>query len=99
MVSLSRNWLLWLLLLLPGSGTAAAEEPLEVVRQTADRMIVELRSHRKELEADPRLIYGLVEKIVLPRFDFELISKYAWGRIGGPPPPSSAKPLPTTSAA
>jgi phospholipid transport system substrate-binding protein len=79
-VSLSRIWLLWLLLLLPGWGTAAAEEPLEVVRQTADRMITELRAHRKELEADPRLIYGLVEKIVLPRFDFELISKYALGK-------------------
>jgi phospholipid transport system substrate-binding protein len=67
-------------LLLPGAGTASAEEPLEVVRQTADRMLDELREHRSELEADPRLIYGLVEEIVLPRFDFELISRYALGK-------------------
>ena len=80
MVSLSRTCLLWLVLLLPGAGTAAAEEPLEVVRQTADRMIAELRQHRSELEADPRLIYGFVEEIVLPRFDFDLISRYALGK-------------------
>jgi phospholipid transport system substrate-binding protein len=78
-VNLSRSWLL-LLLLLPGVGTATAEGPMEVIRQTADRMIVELRQHRSELEADPRLIYGLVEDIVLPHFDFELISKYALGK-------------------
>jgi len=43
-------------------------------------MIAELRQHRAELEADPRLIYGLVEEIVVPRFDFELISRYALGK-------------------
>lgn len=80
MADLSKSWLLWLLLVLPGVGTAMAEEPLEVIRQTADRMIAELRQHRAELEADPRQIYGLVEEIVLPRFDFELISKYALGK-------------------
>jgi len=79
-VRLKTSWLLWLLFLLPGAGAAASEEPLEVVRQTADRMIAELRQHRTQLEADPRLIYGLVEEIVLPRFDFELISRYAMGK-------------------
>ena len=41
----------------------------------ADPQVGKLRSHRAELEADPGLIYGMVQEIVLPRFDFELISR------------------------
>jgi phospholipid transport system substrate-binding protein len=72
--------LLALLLALPLVSAAATEEPQEVVRQTAEQMLGKLRSHRAELDADPNLIYGMVQEIVLPRFDFELISRYVLGR-------------------
>jgi phospholipid transport system substrate-binding protein len=72
--------LLGLMLVLPLGPVAAATEPQEVVRETADQMLDKLRSHRAELDADPSLIYGMVQEIVLPRFDFELISRYVLGR-------------------
>jgi len=72
--------LLALLLALPLAPATAATEPQEVVRETADQMLGKLRSHRAELDADPSLIYGMVQDIVLPRFDFELISRYVLGR-------------------
>jgi phospholipid transport system substrate-binding protein len=72
--------LLALLLALPLAPATAATEPQEVVRETADQMLGKLRSHRTELDADPSLIYGMVQEIVLPRFDFELISRYVLGR-------------------
>ena len=73
-------FLLAVLLVFPLASAAATEEPKEVVRQTADQMLGKLRSHRAELDADPNLIYGMVQEIVLPRFDFELISRYVLGR-------------------
>jgi phospholipid transport system substrate-binding protein len=69
-----------MLLALPLAPSAATVEPQEVVRETADLMLDKLRSHRTELDADPSLIYGMVQEIVLPRFDFELISRYVLGR-------------------
>lgn len=78
----SPRWklLLWLLWLWPLVQVWAAEDPERAIRDTADRMIHELKLHRQELEADPLLIYGMVEEIVLPRFDFERISRFVLGR-------------------
>lgn len=56
------------------------DRALELVRDTADRMLVELREHRSELESDPSLIYDLVSEIVLPHFDFESIARWVMGR-------------------
>jgi phospholipid transport system substrate-binding protein len=69
-----------LLLALPLVTAGSVDDPKEMVRETADLMLGKLRSHRAELEADPGLIYGMVQEIVLPRFDFELISRYVLGR-------------------
>ena len=79
MVSPSWKYLVLMLWLWPVALLAAAEDPERVIRDTADRMIVELRDHRQQLEADPLLIYGLVEEIVVPRFDFERISRFVLG--------------------
>lgn len=62
---------------------ARANDPgraLELVQDTADRMLVELREHRTELENDPGRIYDLVSEIVLPHFDFETIARWVMGR-------------------
>lgn len=79
--TLKMLFLAWLLLV-PLAPAAAVEEqdPQEMVRETATLMLGKLRDHRSELEADPNLIYGMVRDIVLPRFDFDLISRYVLGR-------------------
>jgi phospholipid transport system substrate-binding protein len=71
------------LMLLRAGGPALANEPdraLELVQDTADRMLVELRENRTELERDPGRIYDLVSEIVLPHFDFEAIARWVMGR-------------------
>jgi len=59
---------------------AKVVDPQSVVRETADTTLQQLRLNKARLEAHPGEIYSLVEKYVLPRFDFELISRYVLGR-------------------
>jgi phospholipid transport system substrate-binding protein len=70
------------LLLTVGSSerVLAAETPRELVKRTAQEMQAELRENRQTLEADPTKIYGLVNEIVLPHFDFTLMSRWVLGK-------------------
>ncbi len=73
--------LLLVVLLAPTAFPAAAPgDPLSLVRDTAERMLQEMRARKAELQANPDQIYRLVEQIVLPRFDFERMSRLAVGR-------------------
>jgi len=58
----------------------AAESPQELVKRTAQEMQAALRENRQTLEADPTKIYGLVNQIVLPHFDFTLMSRWVLGK-------------------
>lgn len=70
-----------LLLLTLGGGLAQAiVPPQDVVRDTSERMIDALRQNRATLERDSSKIYDLVSQIVLPNFDFELMSRWVLGR-------------------
>lgn len=73
---------LGLLLLALGGGTieAAVKPPQDVIQDTSTRMIDALRQNRAKLDRDPGQIYGLVDQIVLPNFDFELMSRWVLGR-------------------
>jgi phospholipid transport system substrate-binding protein len=52
-----------------------------VVKNTTDRMLKVLEQQRAEIDARPEIIYDLVNEIVVPNFDFELITQYAMGRF------------------
>lgn len=72
---------LWMALLLPGPlvwGTQDLASAL--VRDTSERMLVVLKQRRPELDQNPRLIYQLVQEIVIPHFDFQRITQSAMGR-------------------
>ncbi|RMD71200.1 MAG: ABC transporter substrate-binding protein, partial [Gammaproteobacteria bacterium] len=58
----------------------AQQDPLQLVQQTAERMLAEIRAHKAELQQHPERIYDLVEDIVLPHFDFERMSRLVLGR-------------------
>jgi len=60
---------------------AAIEDPQQLVRQTGETVLAEVTARRDELEADPKLIYPLVENTVVPHFDFRQMSQSALGRF------------------
>lgn len=69
------------LLLGPLVAAAAVHDPQQLVRETGDKVLAEVSSRKAELEADPKLIYPLVESTVLPHFDFRQMSQSALGRF------------------
>ncbi|MBL8250055.1 MAG: ABC transporter substrate-binding protein [Candidatus Competibacter sp.] len=70
-----------LLVLALGNGWVSAATPPEtVVQQTSERMLESLRQNRQTIDRDPGQIYRLVNEIVLPNFDFELMSRWVLGR-------------------
>lgn len=70
------------LFLLPSFALAATiEDPQKVVRETGDQVLAEVTARKAELEADPALIYPLVESTVVPHFDFRKMSQSALGRF------------------
>jgi len=69
-------------LLFSGSPMAASkDEPQRIVKETAETVLSEVSQRKEELEADARLIYPLVERTVLPHFDFESMTRAAMGRF------------------
>lgn len=60
--------------------SAKPESAQELVKQTSQSMIEALRENRQSLEQDPGLIYNLVKDIVLPKFDFETMSRWVLGK-------------------
>lgn len=66
--------------LLPSAAWAAAASAEEVVRQTTDQVTARLKAQKPELEAHPERIYGLIQELVVPHFDFASMSKWILGR-------------------
>jgi len=59
---------------------AAAASPDQVVQQTAKEVFETVNSKKAELQKDPQQLYGIVSKILLPRFDFALSSQLVLGQ-------------------
>jgi len=77
MVSI-RNWLaLCLLAFCPASLAVTASE---VVQVTADRIIDRINAERDLLRGNPGALFGLVEELVVPKFDFRRMSAWVLGR-------------------
>jgi phospholipid transport system substrate-binding protein len=79
---MKKTLVLGLLLCLWGGGPvwATARPPQQVVQETSTQMLEALRSHREVLRQDPSRLYGLVHQIILPNFDFNVISRWVLGR-------------------
>lgn len=76
---------LWLalaacLLALPLQAARAAADPESLVHDTTERMLAKLKSERSQIKEHPERIYGLVDDIVLPHFDFERMSRWVLGK-------------------
>jgi len=69
------------LFLFSSFAAAAIQGPQDLVRQTGERVLAEVTARKSELEANPKLIYPLVESTVVPHFDFREMSQSALGRF------------------
>ena len=58
----------------------AQEDPISVIKNTSDQLFKTLKAERATLKKDPNKVYGIVERILVPRFDFGTISQWVMGR-------------------
>ncbi len=76
-----------------GNLYAAQDEATELVKRTSERMLSTLQARRAEVDRNPSLIYGMVDGIVAPHFDFERITQGAVGQYWRQASPSQQKAL------
>lgn len=71
-----------MLLTTAASGVAAdsADGPLALVKQTSVKMLDAIKQNRAAIDKDKNRLFDLVDKIVLPHFDFEKMSKLVLGK-------------------
>jgi len=65
-----------------GSAASAqdAGDPRDMVRDTTRQVLAALEENSDRIEGDPRAVFGLVGEIVLPHFDFEIMSRLVLAR-------------------
>jgi phospholipid transport system substrate-binding protein len=69
------------LLMLSSVIAIAAEDPQKIVKETAQAVLNEVVLRKAEFEADPSLIYPLIESAMKKHLDFERITRSAMGRF------------------
>jgi phospholipid transport system substrate-binding protein len=72
--------LLLCILVSGGTAQAGAQTAEEIVKTTADQVIARLKADREQLKERPELIYGLVDELIIPHFDFTSMSKWVLGQ-------------------
>jgi phospholipid transport system substrate-binding protein len=66
---------LWLV-----TAVVQAAEPVDMIKSTAKQTFEAIEGNRDSIKTDPGKIYGLVETIVLPSFDFDLMARWVLGK-------------------
>lgn len=59
---------------------AAVQPPQELIETTASQMLEKIKQEKATLKANPDRVYDLVNTIVVPHFDFELMAKRVLGK-------------------
>ena len=58
----------------------AATGPEQLIRQTSESVLAEIRSNSDTYQSDPQKVYKMVDELVLPHFDFAAMTELALGR-------------------
>lgn len=58
----------------------AAPGPQELIKETSDRVLAEIKENAERYQGEPQKIYQLVDEVVLPHFDFTAMTDLALGR-------------------
>ncbi len=69
----------------------AALSPQDQVAETTARIIKALKSEQQAVKADPVRLYDIVDKIVLPHFDFQRMSSWVLGKYWRTATPAQRK--------
>ncbi len=59
----------------------AADSPITMLQTTSDQMISELNAKQATLKTDPKVVYSIVHRILLPHVDMNMMSRSVAGRI------------------
>lgn len=62
------------------SFAATAQEPNDVIQETADELAAALDGRKEELAADKAALYSMIDGILLPRFDRRYAAQLVLGR-------------------
>ena len=68
------------LCLMTGITQAAVQSPEAVIKEMADGVINRIKNEQAVLDEDPGQIYGMVNELVIPHFDFTSMSKWVLGK-------------------
>jgi phospholipid transport system substrate-binding protein len=71
---------IFLSLFLFGNSMATEIGPEQLIRQTADKVLSEIKTNSAKYKEDPSQLYSLVDEVVLPHFDFVAMTDLALGR-------------------
>ena len=78
------QWLILLTILpfflMPSVVFSEVPVPQALIKNSSDRMQQALKENRAIIEKTPSFVYGLVDEILLPNFDFSKMSKLALGK-------------------
>ena len=68
------------LLLCLSAASAATNDADEIVRNTSSQVIARLAEQKENLSAHPDRLYGLIQELVVPHFDFPIMSRWVLGK-------------------
>ncbi len=69
-----------IMLLLFAIPVLAAAGPQQLIRETSDKVLAEIKAHSASYKSNPQKIHKLVDDVVLPHFDFLAMTDLALGR-------------------
>jgi phospholipid transport system substrate-binding protein len=67
-------------LLIFTNSMAAVPGPEELIKQTADRVVTEIKTNSNKYKEDIGQLYDFVDRVVLPHFDFDAMTDLALGK-------------------
>lgn len=79
-ITIARRLVIALTLMLSSMTTLAMTAPDQLTRETADKLLAEVKARQAEFRNDPSKLYSSVDTIVVPHFDFELMSRLVLAR-------------------
>lgn len=60
----------------PGSSTVCFSHPaMQEVKTTTDKILVELEAVRNQIKANPKVVYGIIDRLMVPKADFRVMSR------------------------
>ena len=68
------------MLLLVALPALAAAGPEQLIRETSEKVLAEIKANEDTYKSDPKGVYKLVNEVVLPHFDFSAMTDLALGK-------------------